>query len=140
MDSWSLTSGIRAGGAGSVDLRSAAIIYCGFLTSHYIIPKDDYEFSITNIESYYKTEGISIGGYSIDYDLANQVIKNGVGAEGPPGFSIMDMPVAWEFNAAHTAFFGDAISVNQYLDVTLGLRAQSVLPGGSRPAPGYHLH
>ena len=117
-DDWSLTPAVRAGAAGSVDLGSAAIIYSGSLTSNYNLYFDDIKVSIGNMASQMKTTSVSAGDYSIDYDLSNTMIKNGVGFEGLVDKTIFGNPTSWQFDVANTLFSGDELYVDNYFDIS----------------------
>ncbi|MDH5525177.1 MAG: hypothetical protein OEY01_14470 [Desulfobulbaceae bacterium] len=116
---WSLTPAVRVGGAGSVDLGSAAVIYSGSLTSNYNFNWDEIKVAIGNMAAQFKTTSISAGDYSIDYDLNNTMIKNGIGFEGQTDYTIFDKPTSWHFDVAHSAFFGDDLYVDSYLDISM---------------------
>ena len=118
-DDWSLTPAARIGAAGSVDLGSAAIIYSGSLTSNYNLYWDDIKVSIGNMASQFKTTSVSAGDYSIDYDLTNTMVKNGVGFEGSVDYTMFGNPTSWQFDVAHSAFFGDDLYVDSYFDVSV---------------------
>jgi hypothetical protein len=124
-DDWSLTPAIKAGAAGSSDLGSAAVIYSGSLTSNYNLYWDDIRVSIGNMAAQFQTSSIDSGDYSIDYDLTNTMIKNGVGFEGPLDYTMFGKPTSWQFDVAHTAFFGDELYIDRYVDVSasFGTRA-----------------
>ncbi|MDH3392759.1 MAG: hypothetical protein OEL66_02040 [Desulfobulbaceae bacterium] len=124
-DDWSLTPAIRTGAAGSVDLGSAAIINSGSLTSNYNLYWDDVKVSIGNMAAQMQTSSISAGDYSIDYALTNTMVKNGIGFEGPVDYTIFGNPTSWQFDVANTLFFGDALYVDNYFDISasFGTRA-----------------
>lgn len=126
-DDWSLTPAIRAGGVGSVDLGSAALVYSGSLTSNYNLYWDDIKISIGNMVGYYKTTSVDAGDFEVDYDLTNTMFKNGVGFEGPVNYTIFGNPTSWQFSVAHTLFTGDSLYVDSYFDIaaSFGTRATS---------------
>ncbi len=79
MPNWAVTPLVRVAGVGSEDLGAAAVIYSGSVTSDFRVPLDNNnDFQLGNMIGYYKTNGITVGDYHIDYDLGNTRLKNGV--------------------------------------------------------------
>ncbi len=130
-DDWSLTPAIRSGAVGSIDLGSAAILYSGSLTSNYNLYWDELKVSIGNMAAQFESIAIDAGDYSIDYDLSNTMIKNGVGVEGPLSFTIFGKTTSWQFDVAHTAFFGDPLYVDSYVDVSMSLGTRAPQSDGN---------
>lgn len=118
-DNWSLTPALRVGGAGSIDQGSAAIIYSGSLVSNLNVFWGKNLISIGNMVAQYQTESIEIDEYSIDYDLTNTMIKNGIGIATPLSFKLFGKNSNVEFDVAHTAFFGDDIYIDSYFDFAI---------------------
>lgn len=130
-DNWTLTPAIRTGAVGSVDLGSAAILYSGSLTSNYNLYWDELRVSIGNMAAQFKTTSIDAGDYSVDYDLSNTMIKNGVGVEVPLSFSMLGKSTSWQFDVAHTAFFGDPLYIDSYVDVSMSLGTRAPQSDGN---------
>lgn len=115
-DNWSLTPAARIGSTGSIDLGSAAIIYSGSLVSNYNMFWGDNKISIGNMVAEFKTESINVDDYSIDYDLTNTMIKNGIGITTPLSYKILGKSTSFEANVALTDFFGDEVYIDHYFD------------------------
>jgi hypothetical protein len=130
-DNWTLTPAVRTGAVGSVDLGSAAILYSGSLTSNYNLYWDELRVSIGNMAAQFKTTSIDAGDYSVDYDLSNTMIKNGVGVEVPLSFSMLGKSTSWQFDVAHTAFFGDPLYIDSYVDVSMSLGTRAPQSDGN---------
>lgn len=124
-DDWSITPAVRGGAVGSLDMGSASILYSGSLTSNYNLYWDDIKVIIGNMAAYYKTVALDTGDFEIDYDLTNSMIKNGIGLEGPLDYIMLGSPTSWQVDMAHTAFFGDDLYIDNYVDVSMsfGTRA-----------------
>lgn len=115
-DDWSLTPSLRVGYLYSDDLGSAAIVYSGSIASNYNLYYDDLKISVGNMLSYYTTESIDVNDYELDYDLTNQMTKNGIGFEGSTGGQLLQQPTSWQFAVAHTYFWGDELYIDSYFD------------------------
>lgn len=124
-EDWSLTPGVRAGAVGSIDMAAAAIVYSGTVTSNYNIYYDDLKFTIGNSVGIIKTDSVSVSDYEIAYNLTNEVMKHGVGVEGPLDFTVYGEPTSWQAAIANTQYFGDSLFVDNYTDfsVSFGTRA-----------------
>lgn len=118
-DDWALTPAARIGVLGSVDVGSAAIVYSGSLSSNYDLYFDDLKLTFGNMYGYYTTQSLDAGDYEIDYDLTNQMTKNGVGLEGSAGGELFQQPTSWQIAAANTYFWGDELYIDSYYDVAI---------------------
>ena len=116
---WTLTPMVRIGGAGSVDLGSAAVIYSGSLVSNYNLYWGDTKISIGNMIAEFKADSLDIGGYSVGYNLTNTMLKNGIGFAVPLNFKMFGKPTSLELDIVHTDFFGDALYINRYFDFAM---------------------
>ena len=124
-DDWILTPAVRAGAVGSIDMGSAAVLYSGTLTSNYDLYFKDLKVSVGNMATYVQSAPLDTGDFSIDYDLTNTMTKNGVGVEGPLGFGMLGKLTSYKVDVAHTAFFGDALYIDNYTDVALSFGTRS---------------
>lgn len=117
---WALTPIVRVGALGSPDLGSAAVIYSGSVVSDYRIPlSENNEFQLGNMVGYAKTNGITIGDYNIDYDLANVRFKNGVALNHK--FANMNTPLTGRVFFNDSRFAGDSLFNNNYQEVGVSL-------------------
>lgn len=123
-DNWYLSPSIRIGATGSEDLGAAALMYSADITSLYNIYTDDLKISIGNGLGYYKTAELSFGDTTINYDLTNQALKNGVSVEGSAGFTLLGRPTSWQAYLVDTYMFGDKLYIDHYdeLGVVVGSR------------------
>ena len=120
-DKWTLTPGARIGAIGSADAASAAVVNSGSVTSSYDLYLGDIRLTVANNGSYFRTESINAGNYTIDYDLENWMTKNGVALEGYTGLSFFGIDTTWQTNMSHTQIFGDPLFIESYVDVAASL-------------------
>lgn len=115
---WSLTPGVRAGAVGSIDLGAAGAIYSGTVTSNYNLAVDkNTTVSIGNMAGIYKTLSLTTGDYTIDYDLTNTLVRNGVTVTTDLGLELFGNKLLTSAFVADTRFFGDALYIDNYQEV-----------------------
>jgi hypothetical protein len=120
---WAITPIIRVGGSASEDLGSAAIIYSGSVTSDYRIPVSDRDqLQIGNMVGYYKTDGITVADYRIDYDLSNVRFKNGVALAHE--FTDDLVPITGRVFANDSRFAGDDLFNDNYQEYGVSVGRQ----------------
>jgi len=124
LDNWYITPGLRIGAAGSVDLGAAAVEYSGSVASRYDIYFDDLALTIGNGLTLVKTDGISIGSVSLNYNMFNQFFTNAVQTEGSLPFTLFGNPTSWQAYLADTSVSGNKVYVSHYDEIgfTLGSR------------------
>lgn len=121
LDHWTVTPAVRFGFGGSFDLGTAAGIGSFSLTSNYRFSHGDYRFAIGNSISYIQTFPIEYDDSSIDYDMRNVVLRNGIGASGPLGWKLFGMDTTWELSVVNTQFLGSRVHTENYTDIALSL-------------------
>ncbi|KOR30411.1 hypothetical protein TI04_05920 [Achromatium sp. WMS2] len=117
LDNWYITPSIRAGATGSEGIDAVAIMYSGDISSSYRINWGDLRLNIGNTFGYYETAPVTIGDNTVDYDLQNTVLKNGLSLEGSLGTSLFSRPGVWQVYVVDTHFFGDRLFLEHYNDI-----------------------
>jgi hypothetical protein len=112
---WSLQPSLRVGAAGSADLGGGSGIYSLALhsTLRFNLPAQ-FRIAIINGLTYISTFPVSVGRYSIDYDLTNLVFRNGIVLSRNLGLELRGRPVTGSLFAIDTRFTGDAVYVRSY--------------------------
>ena len=123
-DDWSLSPGVRLGALGSVDIGSAAAVYAFSLKSEYRLYHDDLNIRIGNMIGSYSTMDLSANNKSFNYDISNQITKNGISLEGSTATQLFGKPSSWEAAVAHTYVWGSDVFIDSYFDLifTFGTR------------------
>ena len=119
LDNWTLTPALRVGGTGSVEAGAAAALYSASLTSNFEFKIADIDVAIGNGATFIQTLPLSFGGYSLDYDLTNYVVRNGISASGDTSFTLFGEPVTWEAAVVNTQFFGTDLYAENTTDVSI---------------------
>jgi len=114
-DNWSLQASGRLGGAGSVDLGSGTGMYGLGINSilRFDLPAA-LRLTIANGISYVSTLPLSVGRYSINYDIANTIFRNGVVLSRDLGVSVAGLPVYGSAFAIDTRFTGSDVFIDNY--------------------------
>jgi len=124
---WALTPALGYGIAGSTDLGSLGHIFSGSLTSDLMLYDDSkYQLSMGNMAGYYLTLPVRLGDYSVDYDLKNTIIRNGLLFSTPLPHSLWGREFSVDLYLTDTRFFGDA------LYTIISRRSASALDRGDR--------
>ena len=120
---WSVTPVVRAGVVESFDLGSLQAAYSASATSKLEHARGDLLFTLNNMLGYYKT-GTVARGWSGDYDLTNQIFRNGLKVEGSLGYQLFQEPATWEIQYVNTQIAGDDWFIDNYNEIaaTVGTR------------------
>lgn len=114
-DFWSLQASGRLGAAGSVDLGTATGLYGVGLNSilRFDLPRE-LRLTIANGINYVSTLPVSSGRYSINYDVANTIFRNGVVLSRDLGMRVAGLPVMGSVFAIDTRFTGSDVFIDNY--------------------------
>jgi uncharacterized protein YfiM (DUF2279 family) len=119
-DNWTITPAVRFGATGSIDLGSAATMYGGSITSSYRWSSQDLNWELGNMFGYNQTGGaLSAGDLEIDYDLQNNVIRNGLSVSKPTSGSLFGEQATWNVSVVNTQISGDDVFIDNYSDVAV---------------------
>ena len=75
---------------------------------------DQIRMTIANGITYVSTFPVSVGSYSINYDMQNTVFRNGLMLTGDFGLRLADRPLLLSAFAVDTRFTGDAVFIQNY--------------------------
>lgn len=111
---WFLTPSLMYGLGGSIDLGSAAHLVSGSLTSSYSLPSANGRviYTLGNMIGYYSTLKLTIGEFTIDPDISNTVIRNGLMAQIPTEKIAKNSFL--QLFILDTEYFGDKLFINRY--------------------------
>ncbi|WP_431267362.1 hypothetical protein [Dankookia sp. P2] len=112
---WTLQPSLRIGGVGSVNLGSGAGVWSAALNSMLNLDlPGTWQLTVANGISYVSTIPVSVGRYSLNYDISNVVFRNGLVASRDLGFRVANYPVRGALFAIDTRFTGDAIYIENF--------------------------
>ncbi|GAA5183615.1 hypothetical protein GCM10025771_35620 [Niveibacterium umoris] len=111
---WVLTPAMRVGAVGSADLGAAAVMYSASLSSRFSFAAGDWLFGMTNMVGLYRTQSLKYGDYEINYDLSNQMFRNGLDVGNTFPENWFGRSVNWRAWIIDTRFYGDALYIEKY--------------------------
>jgi hypothetical protein len=119
-DQWALTPSFGAAVAGSNDAAYSVGLLHTSVTSTYLIEGKGFDLVIGNMLGYYKTVNPPVGKFSVNPDLAQVALRNGVLVSQPITLSGRKMSI--EYSAADTRYSGSSIYQrnSQELGISLG--------------------
>ena len=77
---WQVTPSVGAVVAGSADLVAGGVLASGGVTSYTSYRPNEWEFSMGNHISIHEGVKVSVGDYTFDPDVSQQIVKNGLKA------------------------------------------------------------
>lgn len=120
---WALTPSISYGIAGSEDLGAAAQMASASLTSNYFLVGNKtakYAISMANMIAYFQTLPLNVGGYNLDPELTNQIMRNGLLFNASIG-KLLNTKITMGLFITDTRIFGDDVFMNQYNEVGISI-------------------
>ena len=113
---WNLIPAGRVGAIGSEDMLSGGVLYSGTVTSDLQIPVGKFTYGITNMVGYIRDYSLKVDDYEVEYDLQNNVFKNGVSVR-------WDFAEKWALNGsyAYTFYTGSELFIDDYHDTGVAL-------------------
>lgn len=125
---WSLTSAIRLGTGGSLDLCTSGNFFSTGLTSAYNYKLCDYVLAMTNYAGYFTSTNLWLTGVNFNYHLHNGIFRNGVSLNSCKGFTLCGRQINFGFTFVDTCFAGDSLYMNHYDEVGVSLITTRVNP------------
>ncbi len=127
---WRITPAVRVGGVGSADVGALAALYSGSVTSEMRFPLGPLVIGMGNMGGIAKSiDGIELSGHTIEYEITNPVVRNGLWLEGSLGSDDVETCIGWRVGASDVRFFGDDLYMDNYQEVTAALAAGLPLLG-----------
>ena len=116
---WTVIPATRLGVTVSKDMGIAATVASAYLTNRYEFPYRNKHVTLANMVGIMTTVDIDIAGYKNNYDLNNQIIKNGIAVEFPQTFQMLGGKTSIQASLANTQFFGDEMKIDNYTDIAV---------------------
>lgn len=113
---WDLIPAVRVGAVGSEDMLSGGILYNGSLTSDISVPVGKWTIGMTNMFGVIRDYSVKVDDYEVEYDLQNEVYKNGVHARYD-----FSKKYAVGGSYAYTFYTGSDLYIDKYHEVELSL-------------------
>lgn len=118
---WSLTTCLRGGAGGSLDLCTAGDFVSAGLTSVFNFPLCDYVLSVTNYAGYINSGNLWLSGINFNYNLHNYIFKNGISLTTCDGFCLFGRPINFSISFIDSCFTKDRLYIRHYDEVGINL-------------------
>ncbi|MDO9104507.1 MAG: hypothetical protein Q7U57_06050 [Methylovulum sp.] len=124
---WVLTPAVAYGFRGSFDLADVGHIASGTLTSKYTFDLDaldpnTFKLTVGNMAGYYTSLPYDMDGHSVDPDLQNYIIKNGLTLGKNIGSHFLGNELYIAANFTDTEYFGSRLFVDQYNELGMSVK------------------
>ncbi|MDD5271974.1 MAG: hypothetical protein PHU14_04570 [Methylovulum sp.] len=125
---WVLTPAVAYSLRGSFDLADAGHVASGTLTSKYTfdlesLDPNSLKLTVGNMAGYYTTLPFTIKGYSVDPNLQNYIIKNGLSLSKNVNGDYYGHKLNVAANFTDTEYFGSHFFVDQYNELGISIKA-----------------
>lgn len=128
LHNWSLTSIIRFGSGGTLDLCTAGCFASAGLTSVYNYKVNNFILSMTNYGGYFTTTNLWLTGINFTYHLHNYIFKNGLALTTCKGMTICNRTINFSLSFEDSCFTRDRLFIRHYDEVTISLITNNVIP------------
>lgn len=118
---WSLTSIVRGGAGGSLDLCTTGSFVSAGLTSAYDYKLGDYVVSMTNYAGYILSTNLWLSGVNFNYHLHNYIFKNGLSVTSCKGLDICGRPVNFSLSFTDSYIARESLYIRHYDEVGVSL-------------------
>ena len=125
---WALTSTLRFGAGGTMDLCTAGAFVSPGLLSTIDFKVSDYVLSMTNYAGYTSSVNVWLTGINFNYHLHNYIFKNGIAITTCQGFNFCKRPFNLSLGFIDTAFSRGHLFINHYDEINVSLITNNVNP------------
>ena len=125
---WSITSVMRGGAGGSLDLCTSGCFLTTGLTSVYNYKIYDFVLSMTNYGGYFTSTNLWLTGINFNYHLHNWIFKNGLALTSCEGLTFCNRPLNLSLSFVDSYFTGHQLYMTHYDEVGVTLITNYVNP------------
>lgn len=125
---WSLTSVLRMGTGGSLDLCTAGCFFSTGVMSVFNYKLADYVLSMTNYASYVTSTNLWLTGINFNYHLHNYIFKNGLSFTSCCGWKLLGRPVNFGLSFIDSCFAREHLFIKHYDEIGIALIANGINP------------
>lgn len=125
---WSLTSIVRMGAGGSLDLCTAGCFASVGLTSVYDYKISNFVLSLTNYAGYFTSTNLWLTGINFNYHLHNYIFKNGLSLTTCKGVIVCNRTINFSLSFADSCFTRDRLFIRHYDEIAVSLITNDLIP------------
>jgi len=125
---WSLTSTVRMGNAGTLDLCTCGNFVSFGLTSALNYKAFDCVFTLLNYAAYTTSTNLWLSGVNFNYHLQDYIFKNGFTVTTCQGFCLCQRPINFSFSFEDSYFTGHRLYIKHFDEVSAAVITRNILP------------
>lgn len=127
-NNWSLSSILRAGSGGSLDLCTSGSFVSAAILSAYNAKIWKSVLTLTNYVGYFSSTNFWLTGINYNYHLQNYIIKNGISLNTCEGLTLCQRPINFGFSFTDTYFTKNKLYIKHYDEIGLSVIANNINP------------
>lgn len=128
LNEWSLTSIVRFGFGGTLDLCTSGCFASTGVTSVYNYKISDAVLTMTNYAGYSTSTNFWLSGVNFNYHLHNFIFKNGLSVTTCKGYVFCNRPINLSLSFVDTYFARERLFIRHYDEVGVSLIANQLIP------------
>jgi hypothetical protein len=133
---WTLTPAIRYGHVRSHDLASlSSDLVSASISSNYVFRLGGFDLAVGNMVGHYQTTRVKIAGYSVDPNIRNTVLRNGILFSQP--VSIAGRSMFAEYSLIDTRYLGSDIHTDNTQEIGFSLGKRGITSARSSLRAGF---
>lgn len=114
---WSLTSVLRGGAGGSLDLCTAGSFFSVALMSIYNLKIREYLFAMTNYAGYSTSTNLWLSGINFNYHLHTYIFKNGLSLTSCQGYVFRERPLNFSLSFIDSYFAKSNLYIKHFDEI-----------------------
>ena len=116
-DNWTITPSLSIGAAGLVNLDTVNSMVGAAVASSFRWSAQNLNYELGNMVGFNKT-ATAKSADNQDFETRNTTMKNGISVSKDTSRELFGDPTTWEFALFNTQIFGDAVSIDDFTDIS----------------------
>ncbi len=128
MQDWSLTSVLRFGSGGTLDLCTSGNFASAGVVSQFNYPICDYVLTLTNYAGYITSVNFWLSGINFNYHMQKGIFNNGLAVSTCSGFMFLNRPLNFRLGFEDTYISGGGLFINHFDQIEVAMYATGINP------------
>jgi hypothetical protein len=117
-DNWTITPSLSIGAAGLVNLDTVNSMVGAAVASSFRWSAQNLNYELGNMVGFNKTATEKSPVGNKDFEARNTTMKNGISVSKDTSRELFGDPTTWEFALFNTQISGDAVSIDDFTDIS----------------------
>ena len=117
-DNWTITPSLSIGAGGLVNLDTVNSMVGAAVASSFRWSAQTWNYELGNSVGFNKTATAKSPAGNKDFEARNTTMKNGISVSKDTSRELFGDPTTWEFALFNTQIFGDAVSIDDFTDIS----------------------